>query len=148
VREVLDGIFYGLSYWMPMAGVAERPAAEDAVHHYFVLWNWDGALQRIPALSMGQAANRKGAKATRASRLLTARAPRALKRRAQLVALAVSVSTRSPCAISWPAPLHESNSEPVSYQSSSNESGAHEARRITSSSHVVAHSFQLLDQVR
>jgi hypothetical protein len=30
-----------------MEGIAERSAAEEHVHDYLELWNWDGTLERI-----------------------------------------------------------------------------------------------------
>ena len=30
-----------------MAGAAQGPAAEDTAHSYFMLWDWDGTLERV-----------------------------------------------------------------------------------------------------
>lgn len=30
-----------------MEGLAQGPAAEEPVHDYLELWNWDGTLERI-----------------------------------------------------------------------------------------------------
>ena len=57
VREVLNGIFYILwtgCQWK----AAKRPAAEEHVHDYLELWNWDGTLDASTMHSTSRYASR------------------------------------------------------------------------------------------
>ena len=47
VREVLNGIFYVLSTGCQWQAVPKDLPPKSTVHHYFMLWDWDGTLERI-----------------------------------------------------------------------------------------------------
>jgi transposase len=47
VREVLNGILYVLWTGCQWAALPKDFPPKSTVHHYFMLWNWDGTLERI-----------------------------------------------------------------------------------------------------
>jgi len=47
VREVLNGIFYVLSTGCQWQALPTDLPPKSTVHHYFMLWDWDGTLERI-----------------------------------------------------------------------------------------------------
>jgi transposase len=47
LREILNGIFYVLSTGFQWQALPKDPPPETTVHHYFMLWDWDGTLERI-----------------------------------------------------------------------------------------------------
>jgi transposase len=47
VREVLNGLLYVLWTGCQWKALPKDFPPKSTVHHYFVLWNWDGTLERI-----------------------------------------------------------------------------------------------------
>jgi len=47
IREVLNGIFYVLWTGCQWKALPKDFPPKSTVHWYFMLWNWDGTLQRI-----------------------------------------------------------------------------------------------------
>jgi transposase len=47
VREVLNGIFYVLSTGCQWKALPKDLPPKSTVHYYFMLWDWDGTLERI-----------------------------------------------------------------------------------------------------
>jgi len=47
LREILNGIFYGLSTGCQWQALPKDLPPKSTVHHYFMLWDWDGTLERI-----------------------------------------------------------------------------------------------------
>jgi transposase len=47
VREVLNGIFYVLSTGCQWLALPKDLPPKSTVHHYFMLWDWDGTLEQI-----------------------------------------------------------------------------------------------------
>ncbi len=47
VREVLNGIFYVLWTGCQWPALPKDLPPKSTVHHYFMLWQWDGTLERI-----------------------------------------------------------------------------------------------------
>ena len=47
VREVLNAIFYVLSTGCQWQAMPRGLPPKSTVHHYFMLWDWDGTLQRV-----------------------------------------------------------------------------------------------------
>src|SRR3974390_1527127 len=47
VREILNGIFYVLSTGCQWQALPKDLPPKSTVHHYFMLWVWDGTLERI-----------------------------------------------------------------------------------------------------
>jgi len=46
-REVLNAIFYVLSAGCQWAALPKDLPPKSTAHHYFMLWEWDGTLERI-----------------------------------------------------------------------------------------------------
>jgi transposase len=47
VREVLNAIFYVLSTGCQWKALPKDLPPKSTAHHYFMLWDWDGTLERI-----------------------------------------------------------------------------------------------------
>jgi transposase len=47
VREVLNGIFYVLSTGCQWQALPKDLPPKSTAHYYFMLWEWDGTLERI-----------------------------------------------------------------------------------------------------
>src|ERR1700761_5744113 len=47
VREVLNAIFYVLSTGCQWQALPKGFPPKSTAHHYFMLWDWDGTLERI-----------------------------------------------------------------------------------------------------
>ena len=47
VREILNGIFYVLSTGCQWQALPKDLPPKSTVHHYFMLWDWDGTLERV-----------------------------------------------------------------------------------------------------
>ena len=47
VREVLNGIFYVLWTGCQWSALPKDLPPKSTAHHYFMLWDWDGTLERI-----------------------------------------------------------------------------------------------------
>ena len=47
VREVVNGIFYVLSTGCQWLALPKDLPPKSTVHHHFMLWDWDGTLERI-----------------------------------------------------------------------------------------------------
>ena len=80
VREVLNAIFYVLSTGCQWQALPKDLPPKSTAHCYFMLWDWDGTLERIHHTLYVATRERKGARRARRPRSSTARAPRPLKR--------------------------------------------------------------------
>ena len=47
LREILNGIFYVLSTGCQWQALPKDLPPKTTVHHYFMLWDWDGTSERI-----------------------------------------------------------------------------------------------------
>jgi transposase len=77
VREVLNAIFYVLSTGCQWQALPKDLPPKSTAHSYFMLWDWDGTLERSITRSISRPASARRARRLRSS---TARAPRALKK--------------------------------------------------------------------
>lgn len=59
VREVLNAIFYVLSTGCQWAALPKDLPAKSTVHAYFMLWEWDGTLERVHHTLCGDAGTRR-----------------------------------------------------------------------------------------
>src|SRR3979490_1482952 len=80
VREVLNAIFYVLTTGCQWQALPKDLPPKSTAHSYFMLWDWDGTLERIHHASMSRPASAKDATRARRLRSSTARAPRLLKK--------------------------------------------------------------------
>jgi transposase len=60
VREVLNAIFYVLSTGCQWKALPKDLPPKSTAHYYFILWDWDRTLERIPPRTL-----RRGARAGR-----------------------------------------------------------------------------------
>jgi transposase len=110
VREVLNAIFYVLSTGCQWNALPKDLPPKSTAHHYFMLWDWDGTLERIhhalyvavreqagretsPSVAIidsqsGKAAQKGGLRSIRRATMRARRLP---------VASGISWSTRSAC---------------------------------------------------
>jgi transposase len=80
VREVLNAIFYVLSTGCQWQALPKDLPPKSTAHSYFMLWDWNGTLERIHPRSMSRPASAKDARLARRLRSSIARAPRVLKK--------------------------------------------------------------------
>jgi transposase len=80
VREVLNAIFYVLSTGCQWQALPKDLPPKSTAHSYFMLWDWDGTLERIHHALYVRPASMKDARRARRLQSSTARAPRPLKR--------------------------------------------------------------------
>ena len=80
VREVLNAIFYVLSTGCQWKALPKDLPPKSTAHYYFMLWDWDGTLERIHHALYVAAREQADAKPARRRRSSTARAPRPLKK--------------------------------------------------------------------
>ena len=78
VREVL-GIFYVLWTGCQWSALPKDLPPKSTAHHYFMLWDWDGTLERIHQLYVA-VRDREGREASPSAAVSTARAPRERKK--------------------------------------------------------------------
>jgi transposase len=110
VREVLNAIFYVLSTGCQWLALPKDLPPKSTAHHYFMLWDWDGTLERIHHalyVAVREQAGRdaspsaaiidsQSAKAAQKGGLRSTRRAMMLARRSR-VASATSWSTHSVC---------------------------------------------------
>src|SRR6202051_3687310 len=102
VREVLNAIFYVLSTGCQWQALPKDLSPKSTAHSYFMLWDWDGTLERIHhAHSMSRPASAKDAK--RAVIIDSQSAKAAQKGAPRLTRKGMMRARRSPSAsaISW-----------------------------------------------
>ena len=80
VREVLNGIFYVLSTGCQWKALPKDLPPKSTAHYYFMLWDWDGTLERIHHALYVATASRRAARPARQPRSSTARAPKPRKK--------------------------------------------------------------------
>jgi transposase len=76
VREVLNAIFYVLSTGCQWKALPPK----NTTHYYFMLWDWDGMLERIHHALYVAAREQAGRKASRPRQSSTAKAAKRLKK--------------------------------------------------------------------
>src|SRR5690348_3219170 len=110
IREVLNGIFYVLWTGCQWKAIPKDLPPKSTVHWYFMLWDWDGTMERIHHLLYVAVREQEGreaspsvgiidsqsAKAAQKGGLRSIRRAMMLARRSR-VASATSWSTRSGC---------------------------------------------------
>ena len=80
VREVLNAIFYALSTGCQWQALPKDLPPKSTAHSYFMLWDWDGTLERVHhALYVATRANARAVKPAQPPRSSTVKAPKRLK---------------------------------------------------------------------
>ena len=111
VREVLNAIFYVLWTGCQWQALPKDLVPKSTAHHYFLLWNWDGTLERIHHALYVAARENEGREASPSAAIIDSQSARAAQkgalgstRRAMMRARrsrdasATSWSTRSACS--------------------------------------------------
>jgi transposase len=110
VREVLNAIFYVLSTGCQWQALPKDLPPKSTAHFYFMLWDWDGTLERIHHALYVAARERQGREASPTAAIIDSQSAKAaqkgalrLTRKALMrarrlrAANAISSSTRSAC---------------------------------------------------
>jgi len=80
IREVLNGIFYVLWTGCQWKAAPKDLPPKSTLHWYFMLWDWDGTLDRIHHTSTWRCASRPDARQVRPPRSSTVKAPKRRKK--------------------------------------------------------------------
>jgi transposase len=111
LREVLNAIFYVLWSGCQWAALPKDLVPKSTAHHYFMLWEWDGTLERIHHALYVAAREQEGREASPSAAIIDSQSAKAaqkgglrLTRRAMMrarrlrAASATFSSTRSACS--------------------------------------------------
>jgi transposase len=80
VREILNAIFYVLSTGCQWQALPKDLPPKSTAHFYFMLWDWDGTLERIHDTLTWPCVRRPDARQVPRWQSLTPRVPRPLKK--------------------------------------------------------------------
>jgi len=110
LREVLNAIFYVLSTGCQWQALPKDLPPKSTAHHYFMLWEWDGTLERLHHALYLATREQEGHEASPTAAIIDSQSAKAaqkgaprLTRRAMMrarrsrAASATSSSTRSAC---------------------------------------------------
>ena len=110
VREVLNAIFYVLSTGCQWKALPKDLVPKSTAHYYFMLWEWDGTLERIHQTLYVAAREKDGREASPSVAIIDSQSAKAAQKGAQgsirrasmrarrsRVANATSSSIRSAC---------------------------------------------------
>ena len=99
VREVLNGIFYVLWTGCQWSALPKDLPPKSTVHHYFMLWEWDGTLERIHYVLYVMVRDREGREASPSAAVIDSQSAKgAQKGRPRSTRGASMRATRSPGA--------------------------------------------------
>jgi transposase len=110
VREVLNAVFYVLSTGCQWKALPKDLVPKSTAHHYFMLWDWDGTLERLHHALYVAAREHAGREASPTAAIIDSQSAKAaqkgalrstrralMRARRSRVASAISSSTRSVC---------------------------------------------------
>jgi transposase len=110
VREVLNAIFYVLSTGCQWKALPKDLPPKSTAHYYFMLWDWDGTLERIHHVLYVQVREREGREASPTAAVIDSQSAKTAQKGAKLSirrasmrakrsrgASGTSSSTRSAC---------------------------------------------------
>jgi transposase len=80
VREVLNAIFYVLSTGCQWAALPKDLPPKSTAHAYFMLWEWDGTLERIHHALYVAAREREGREASPTAAIIDSQSARAAQK--------------------------------------------------------------------
>ena len=104
VREVLNAIFYVLSTGCQWKALPKDLPPKSTAHYYFMLWDWDGTLERIHHALYVAAREQAGREASPTAAIIDSQSAKAAQKGAlRLTSRASMRARRSPAAsaISW-----------------------------------------------
>ncbi len=80
VREVVNAIFYVLSTGCQWKALPKDLPPKSTVHHYFMLWDWDGTLERLHHLLYVAVREREGREASPTTAILDSQSAKAAQK--------------------------------------------------------------------
>jgi len=83
VREVLNAIFYVLSTGCQWKALPKDLPPKSTAHYYFMLWDWDGTLERIHHALYVQAREREGREASPTAAIIDSQSAKAAQKGAK-----------------------------------------------------------------
>jgi transposase len=83
VREVLNAIFYVLSTGCQWQALPKDLPPKSTVHAYFMLWDWDGTLERIHHALYVQTREREGRDASPTTAIIDSQSAKAAQKGAK-----------------------------------------------------------------
>ena len=104
VREVLNAIFYVLSTGCQWQALPKDLPPKSTAHSYFMLWDWDGTLERIHHALYVETREREGREASPTAAIIDSQSAKgAQKGASRLTRKGLMRARRSPgaSAISW-----------------------------------------------
>ena len=104
VREVLNAIFYVLSTGCQWQALPKDLPPKSTAHSYFMLWDWDGTLERIHHALYVETREREGREASPTAAIIDSQSARAAQKGAlRSTRRATMRARRSPgaSATSW-----------------------------------------------
>lgn len=99
VREIINAIFYVLSTGCQWQALPKDLPPRSTVHFYFMLWNWDGTLERIHDTLYVAIREATGREASPSAAIIDSQSARASQKGAlQLIRRGLTRARRSPGA--------------------------------------------------
>ena len=83
VREVLNAIFYVLATGCQWKALPKDLPPKSTAHHYFMLWDWDGTLERIHHALYVQTREREGRNASPTTAIIDSQSAKAAQKGAK-----------------------------------------------------------------
>src|SRR3979490_3320239 len=80
VREVLNAIFYVLSTGCQWNAMPKDLPPKSTAHSYFMLWGWDGTLERIHHALYVETREREGREASPTAAIIDSQSPKAAQK--------------------------------------------------------------------
>ena len=81
VREVLNGIFYVLWTGCQWSALPKDLPSKSTAHHYFMLWDWDGTLERIHHALYVAVRDREGREASPSAAVIDSQSAKGAQKR-------------------------------------------------------------------
>jgi transposase len=98
VREVLDAIFYVLATGCQWKALPKDLPPKSAAHFYFMLWDWDGTLERIHEVLYVAVREAAGREASPSAAIIDSQSAKAVQRGAAIDRRAMTRARRSRAA--------------------------------------------------
>ncbi len=107
IREVFDGIFYVLWTGCQWSALPKDLPPKSTVHHYFMLWEWDGTLERIHHRLYVMVRDQEGREASPSAAVIDSQSAKGAQKggpRSTRLAMMRARRSRARSATSWSIP--------------------------------------------
>jgi transposase len=111
IREVLNAIFYVLSTGCQWQALPKDLPPKSTAHHYFMLWDWDGTLERVHHALYVAAREHEGREASPSTTIIDSQTAKAAQKGALRSTRRASMRarrSRDASGTSWSIPLASS----------------------------------------